>query len=437
MRTVTAFEHDYISVNATPANNELSFEEVKVLDRSQLSMGASAFSWAGQNRIKIAQYVGLIASSSIRLEILPKIEKVDHLETRGTLLKMVAASLSIPIYDGDITPLNTQDKDLLDIIILVFARRLIVEIRKGLNRNYRRQTDDLPRLRGKLDITRQFTKFAAMPQILACEFDEFTPDIAMNQLLLCAVNCLMRYTNSNQAMKLLSEAHASLAFVSSVDVTHALRQHVSIDRKNERWLPSLKLARLLLEALYQTAHNGRQDGVALLFDMNKLFEAYVTRIAQKVLRPLGFDVFSQKPQRVLVKGTDGTGAFWTKPDIYIAKNGLTFIVDTKWKTLDFSNKTFGVSQADAYQMHAYSRVYGAKACVLLYPDLSSLSGVQKTWYFQNSASDNIEDDSSRLSVATIDILDENKMGQVLLSLIDDYFKKDDPSVKSEILSVVS
>ena len=281
MRTLTVCEHDYVQLSSTPNEDELSFKEVEILGRAQSSMKVSAFSWAGQNKIKIAQYVGLVASSTIRLEILPKIEKAAHLETRGTLVKMVASALNIRIYDGEITPLNTQDRDLLDVIILVFSRRLISEIRKGLNRNYRRHLDDFPRLRGKLNVTRQFTKFAASPQILACEFDEFSADIAMNQLLLCAVNCLLRRTNFDKAKKLLSEAQAAFSEVSFVDIDQALHFDFTTDRKNERWQPCLQLARWFLAALYQAAHSGRQDGVALVFDMNKLFEAYVTRVAQK------------------------------------------------------------------------------------------------------------------------------------------------------------
>ena len=117
------------------------------------------------------------------------------------------------------------------------------------------------------------------------------------------------------------------------------------------------LARLLLKALYQTVHGGKQDGVALLFDMNKLFEAYVTQIAQKTLRPLGYSVLSQRPQRALVRNESGQKAFITKPDIYVEGHEQVFIIDTKWKPLDFSKSNYGISQSDAYQMHGYARVY--------------------------------------------------------------------------------
>lgn len=409
MKTLTVFEHSYIAVSEDASDLHLLPQEVDALDRAQRSMGASAFTWAGRRRIKAAQFVGVIATPSVRLEILPKIEKIEHIETRGTLIKMIGAALSIPIYDGDITPLNTQDRDLLEILILIFARRLASEVRKGLTRNYSRHFDDLARLRGKLDVTRQFTKFAAMPQILACEFDEFSPDNPLNRLLACATSLLMKRTTSSGTQRLLAEIDAHFSEVSPVTVQQALSEPIILDRKNKRWGISERLARLLLKALSQTVHGGKQDGVALLFDMNKLFEAYVTKIAQKTLRPLGYSVLSQRPQRSLVHNELGQKAFLTKPDIYIEGHEQVFIIDTKWKPLDFSKTNYGVSQSDAYQMHGYARVYKATKTILLYPEMDDKSGILANWTFENS--------DAQLQLAAIDILDQSKMAQSLLTLV--------------------
>ena len=106
MKTLTVFEHSYIAVSEDASDLQLLPKEVDALHRAQKSMGAKAFTWAGRRRIKAAQFVGVIATPSVRLEILPKIEKIEHIETRGTLIKMIGAAQSIPIYDGDITPIR-------------------------------------------------------------------------------------------------------------------------------------------------------------------------------------------------------------------------------------------------------------------------------------------------------------------------------------------
>lgn len=417
MKTLTVFEHSYVSVSDEIVEGHLLPSEVDALDRAQKSMGANAFTLVGRNRIKAAQFVGIIAAPGVRLEILPKIEKVEHIETRGALIKMIGAALSIPIYDGEITLLNTQDKDLLEVIILIFARRLAGEVRKGLTRNYRRHNDDLSRLRGKLNVTRQFTKLAAMPQVLACEFDEFSADNSLNRLLACATSILMRRTNVAGTQRLLAEIDAHFSEVLPVTVQQALDERVTLDRKNQRWATCERLARLLLKSLNQTVHSGKRQGVALLFDMNKLFEAYVTRVAQKTLRPIGYSVMSQRPQRALVRDEFGRKAFITKPDIYVEGHDHIVIIDTKWKPLDFSKYNYGISQADAYQMHGYSRVYNATSTVLLYPQMNDQSGCLASWTFEES--------NALLQLATINILDELKMAENLLSLFSSQKYSDD------------
>ena len=144
--------------------------------------------------------------------------------------------------------------------------------------------------------------------------------------------------------------------------------------------------------------------------MNKLFEAYVTRIAQKTLRPLGFSVWSQKPQRALVRDKAGRKAFITKPDIYIEGHGRVIIIDTKWKSLDYSKGNDGISQADAYQMHGYARVYNADSTILLYPKVSYQQGELASWIFENSKTD--------LQLASLDVLDEVGMKNILSSLVE-------------------
>ena len=43
-------------------------------------------------------------------------------------------------------------------------------------------------------------------------------------------------------------------------------------------------------------------------------------------------------------------------------------MDTKWKRLvNNSNKNYGISQADMYQMYAYAKKYGTSDIWLLYP----------------------------------------------------------------------
>lgn len=83
---------------------------------------------------------------------------------------------------------------------------------------------------------------------------------------------------------------------------------------------------------------GTADAPGLLFDMNKLFEAYVTRLEETASDDHQY-VHSQKPQITLAT-LQGAGVFTLKPDITVWQTepgqeapSITRIVDAKWKRL--------------------------------------------------------------------------------------------------------
>lgn len=61
--------------------------------------------------------------------------------------------------------------------------------------------------------------------------------------------------------------------------------------------------------------------------------------------------------------------FALRPDLVVTRDdGSTVILDTKWKKLiNDRSKNYGISQADMYQMYAYSKKYQTSEIWLLYP----------------------------------------------------------------------
>ena len=394
MKSIRLIEHESAEVVDYPHDTKLNFLDIEALERVQRSMKVEAFNWAGRNQVKATQYVGMLASAGARLEILPKIDGLDEGHTRRILMRMIGIAWDVLVQEGEVTDHECQNSDLLELLIRSFARRLQEQIRAGVSRAYRRHEDDLSRLRGKMDITRQFTKLAASPQKLACRYDEFTADITLNRLLLCAVIFLRRQSVSASTQRLLNEIVAHFSDVRLVSASEALATKFAPDRVNQRWEILARLARLFLLSEYQTAHGGKQEGIALLFDMNILFESYVAALARKACWRRGEEVSTQGPHDYLTCNK----AFQTRPDVHVKRGNDVFVLDTKWKKLDPGKPNWGVNQNDAYQMHAYAHVYKSCATILLYPHHSGISappGERMRWQFKSG--------DSSLILATIDV----------------------------------
>ena len=162
--------------------------------------------------LKAGQVVGILSVPGQTLEILPKINAEDG-DVRAALIHMLAVAWDLRLAEGELTILDTQRHDLLELLIRLFANRLLAAVRRGLPRRYVAHEEDLALLRGRLDVKRQFTHLAVRPDRLACRFDELSEDTPLNRVLKAAVTRLVGVTRSAANARRLSELAARFEFV--------------------------------------------------------------------------------------------------------------------------------------------------------------------------------------------------------------------------------
>ena len=126
------------------------------------------------------------------------------------LTHMLCVARRLPIADSGSARLMTQRKDLLEVFIRLFTDRLLIAVRRGLPRRYRRKEDDLPLLRGKLNVRRQVLKHVVREDRLACSFDELTVDTPLNRVLKAVIVRLVSASKSPASMRKLSNWQATL-----------------------------------------------------------------------------------------------------------------------------------------------------------------------------------------------------------------------------------
>lgn len=313
----------------------------------------------GYRRLEAKQVCGIISVSGCSLEILPKIGGEDG-SVRTTLVRMIAVAFDLPLVEGQITALGQQDGDLLDAFVNLFVTQLSEQSKAGLTRAYVVEDDALPMLRGKLDVRQQVVKGLLAPSRVYCHFEELTENTALNRLFKACVTSLAPVVKSDGLRRrMLALADRLQNVPNSRD---PLREPIVWDRMNERFRAAERLARMLLEAKWQSTTMGNSTGIALLFPMNSLFERYVARWLERVL-PQG-TVSIQRREHSLLQN----GGYALIPDIVIKTDDGPLIIDTKWKdVLDAAGKPSGVSQGDLYQLASYGHVYQAPRVILLYP----------------------------------------------------------------------
>ncbi|MEN8915880.1 MAG: restriction endonuclease [Alteriqipengyuania sp.] len=359
------------------------------------------------SEIRARQVVGVIAAPGCSLEILPKIDAVsdESNETiRTRLVSMLDVALGLKLGDGQALSMARQKETLLDILIRLFADRLLAETRRGLPRAYMAQEEDLAALRGRLNVIRQFTHHAVRPDRLACQFDTLLPDTPLLRIMKACVLLLRRHAHALETQRRLDELRFVLAEVRDIPVSALPWTQVRIDRTNRRWESIYELAKLFLKREWQrTDHDPKAgQGITLLFAMNDLFEAYVAALVRKALLGSDLTVHSQGGSRycLMEEGEGGNPRFQTTPDILIKRHEqVDLVLDTKWKLIGRNpeDKKRGVSQSDVYQMMAYARLYRCRDLVLLYPHHTALGAPALAIKYR------LAEGGERLKVASIDV----------------------------------
>ncbi|RYC47903.1 McrC family protein [Pectobacterium zantedeschiae] len=368
------------------------------------------------------QMVGVIAAPGCSLEILPKIdnERIESDDTiRRRLIRMLDVALGLKLGNGQAATMARQAENLLDILIRLFSERLLAEVQRGLPCTYLAQEDDLPALRGRLNIKRQFTTHAVRPERLACRYDVLSVDTPLLRIMKACVALLRHYARAADTLRRLNELRSLLVDVSDVPLSHLPWSQARIDRTNHRWETLYNLARLLLKRDWQATHHDSQaqHGITLLFPMNDLFEAYIAALTRRAVRDTEWTVRAQAGRLYCLSedGKEGKQRFQTRPDLIIERDHKTvMIIDTKWKRIvrhpeDTKN---GVSQADVYQMMAYSRLYYCPQVMLLYPHHAGLGAQPMNVGYRILAGE------ERLQVASVDLIpDDAAIVEQLIHLI--------------------
>jgi 5-methylcytosine-specific restriction enzyme subunit McrC len=151
-----------------------------------------------------------------------------------------------------------------------------------------------------------------------------------------------------------------------------------ITRLNQRFLPALNLARLFLQSETLMLATGATQSFAFVFDMNRLFEAFIASLINRYraqLLPPPLQTATLHPQAGthtlhLARKDGDQPVFKLRPDLVFAEgNRFPLLLDTKYKRLKLDNARSGISEADFYQMFAYVHRYHSPCALLLYPQV--------------------------------------------------------------------
>jgi 5-methylcytosine-specific restriction enzyme subunit McrC len=377
--TITVFEHQSLYVHK--GENRLLPGQLKALQLFYKEKDFPFYSLV-HNGIKFCEYVGVIQVGNIVIEVLPKVDTRGKDEWRKLLIDMLRKA---GIFDMDAptnSTLKTKPNSILDLYFELFIRQAENILHKGLVKRYRKVESNLPALKGAILFSRHIQQNLIHKELFYTRHSTYDQQHLLNCLLYKTIKLLKSVCSNPALNSRIGSLLLNFPEMPDITVNESIFLKIEYNRKIEHYKQAIDIARLLLLNFHPDIITGKNDVLALLFDMNELWERFVLKSLQKGL-PVGYKVKAQT--RKLFWKKEGGYAKKMIPDIVVIYPDETQVVlDTKWKNIGDWNP----SDEDLRQMYAYSKFHQNAITALVYPsEQPSSSFIRGNFY--NEETNNI------------------------------------------------
>ena len=311
--------------------------------------------------------VGAVRVGGLQVEVRPK-DKVGlsgllfllgYSRDPGFRLNLVAAE---------------PDADLWPAIANSLAVTIERALRAGVLQGYTTRADALRTIRGRIRFGDQLSRRPGQLLPLEVTYDEYTVDIAENQLLLGALLLALRLPRlAEDLRRRLWHLAARLDGVSALHQGRVLPEWVP-SRLNERYHAALRLAEVVLRHTAAEPGPGGIEVASFVVTMSTVFEDFVTTALSEALKGQQGTLNKQYAAYLTGEGDHRTGR---QDDVKMACDLVhlsptgrpDLIVDAKYKIASSSG---AYANADHYQMLAYCTALGVRSAWLVYAGGSSI-----------------------------------------------------------------
>lgn len=358
-KRIQVFEHAILYFDEI--YNEVKFEKHHYIALSKLNiLHNDKYFETRHNGIRFKQFVGVIQVDGLTIEILPKIDnyKEDEKIWQKVLIEMLRVTRKLKVQKVGEANVSKQKIHLLDIYFEWFLNEVQILIHQGLIKQYYKETSNVKALKGKLEFAGHVSKNLIHKERFYTTHQVYDKDHLIHQILFKALDIVERCSKGSYLYSKCKTVQLDFPEVKTITITEETFSKVPSNRKTAPYKTVLAISKFIILNFAPNISKGSENMLALLFDMNSLWEEYI--LAR----------LKETDEKITVYGQQST-TFWNgisiRPDIVIEKGTETFIIDTKWKNMNGNNP----STNDLRQMYVYNDYWKSYKAMLLYPSNKS------------------------------------------------------------------
>ncbi|MCF2218710.1 McrC family protein [Chryseobacterium sp. PS-8] len=405
--SIQVFEHSFLPIG------ENGFEKRHFVALSKLNaLHNYQYFDLKHNGVVFKQFVGVIQAGNLTIEILPKIDRYESEDQENkakwqkVLIEMLRVTKKLKIQQVGQANVSRQSIHLLDIYFEWFLNEVQLLIHQGLIKQYYKETGNVKALKGKLEFARHINKNLVHKERFYTTHQVYEKDHLIHQILGQALDIIAHLSKGSYLYSKCKTVQLDFPEVKKINATEITFSKVPKSRKTVPYETALSIARLIILNYAPNISSGSEKMLALLFNMNSLWEEYVLVKLKQAAQGTGIEVYGQDSK-----------AFWNgitiRPDVVLKKNDeVVLIIDTKWKNIDQSQP----STHDLRQMYVYNEYWTSKKALLLYP--SNNNELDQFSRFEKIS----EDEHHQCGLGKISVLNsfsqlDDRIGNIILNTI--------------------
>jgi 5-methylcytosine-specific restriction enzyme subunit McrC len=360
-RQIQVFEHETIRFDK--GEKKITEKQFIALAKYYGDKGVPFYSLI-RNGVRFNEYVGVIQVGNFVINVLPKADKNpspgEEEKWQKILIDMMRAVGSFDIKSTSDSNLKIKPNVLLDLYFEMFINEVEYLLNHGLAKQYRKKEGNVTALKGSLLFAKHIQQNLTHQERFFVRYTTFDVEHKLHFILYKTILLLKQINTSESLNSRIGALLLNFPEMPDIIVTEATFEKLAFNRKTQQYKKAIEIAKLLLLRYHPDLSKGRNHVLALMFDMNKLWEKFVYVSLHKNL-----------DAETIIKGQSWK-YFWSSvsgksakiiPDIWIKKGSENYVLDTKWKNLYGSNP----SPDDLHQMNVYQKFYNAKKIALIYP----------------------------------------------------------------------
>lgn len=308
-----------------------------------------------------------------------------------------------------------------DLMTEILIAGISQQLKRGLGRAYIEQMEDIPVIRGRVNITESVKRQTMINRKLSCVYDDFSVNNSKNRIIKSTALLLLRADVAKQRKSRLRKLLVYFDKVELIDL-RTVDWNIHYDRNNQTYRMLISICYLVVKGLLQTQADGKTKIMDFLDDqqMYHLYEKFILEYYKKE-----YPYIKTNASQIKWQLDDGMGYMLPNllSDITLEYDNKVLIIDAKYYSYIMQNRyeKETIRSANMFQIFTYVKNKEAElkdkphevAGMLLYAQTDN--GTQPDCCYQMSG--------NMINVKTLNLnCDFEDIRRQLDSIITDYFK---------------